>query len=351
MREVPRLSIALASLLALAAAPALAQNFKLAERNFEHIDTDGDGRISRVEWVGRGNFEVLDGDGDGFLNLGELAGVYTKRPWGRYAGTPSPGGQDASIQTDKISTSDLPSSLRCALEVAHSCDINGAVARGLVATGTGPIFPENTLCPGIDDYFAMDYRFKNKKSGALHGGIDIPMPWDAPILAAAAGTVVGIYGGETSMRGREVNLRHSPEDTGLPFWSYTQYSHLNAMPDLQVGDKVAMGQFIGPSGNSGTAPGSQGGGGQAAHRRPAIHFAAWQAEGPRYADSGTGIIAENGTWLDPVAFYRDAPPFSSAELKSLPDDQKTVLVPVMTNDGTVLPAGAKRIWPYSCARK
>lgn len=338
-------------LIVIAASPAGAQRpgggggGNRAERDFKHIDADDDGRISREEWAGRGNFDLLDEDGDGTLGVQEMAGLYRTRPWGRFAGTPSPNQQDGTVLADKIPASDMPRSVTCALEVGAGCRAGDAAERGLLDTGLGPLFPKGTLCPGIDDYFAMSYVFKRSRSDARHGGTDIPVAWDTPILAAAAGTVVGIYEGETSMRGREIILRHAPQDTGLPFWTYTQYAHLNARPDLTIGDKVAMGQIIAVTGNSGTS--GQGGG----HRRPAIHFAAWMADGPRYADSGSAIIPENGFWLDPIGFYRDAPPYESPALKNLPPEQKNTPVGVITNDGTVMPAGSRRIWPYSCAPK
>lgn len=330
------------------AGPALGQDYRRADQDFQHVDRDDDGRISREEWAGRGNFDLLDSDGDGVIGRQELADMYISRPWGAYAGTPSPGGHDPSLANDQIAPSELPRGLVCGLESGSRCGKPGKDDYGLMDTGTGPVFPAGSLCPGIDDTFALDYGFKRRRSDALHGGIDIPVPWDTPILAAANGTVVGIYEGENSQRGREVNLRHAPEDTGLSFWTYTQYAHLNAMPSVKVGERVAMGQIIGLTGNSGL---SGRGGGQTSLRRPAIHFAAWKAPGPRFADSGTGIIAENGTWLDPIAFYRDQPPFASDLLKALPADEKNIAIPVMMNDGTAIPAGTRRIWPYSCAPK
>ena len=347
MPAIQRFSILLTALTILSALPAAAQDAKRAERDFQHVDRDDDGRISRAEWAGRGNFDLLDEDGDGSLNQQELADMYIKRPWGAYAGTPSPGTQDPSLANDTMAAATMPRRLLCALEMGAHCGKGVNLDEyGLLDTATPPLFPQTALCPGIDDYFALDYGFKRHKTGALHGGTDIPMPWNTPILAAAAGTVVGIYEGEDSQRGREINLRHAPEDTGLPFWTYTQYAHLNATPTLQVGDRVAMGQIIGLTGNSGLAGH---GGGQTTNRRPAVHFAAWKAPGPRFADSGTGIIAEDGTWLDPLAFYRAAPPFDSQDLKALPADQKDIAIPVMMNDGTTRPAGTRRIWPYSCA--
>lgn len=56
------------------------------------------------------------------------------------------------------------------------------------------MFPENAICPGIDDTFALDYSFKRSKE-VYHGGINMPARWGTPMIAAAAGTVVGKFMG------------------------------------------------------------------------------------------------------------------------------------------------------------
>jgi hypothetical protein len=52
--------------------------------------------------------------------------------------------------------------------------------------------------------------------------------------------------------------------------------------------------------------------------------------------------------MDPNAFYRLEPPYDSQSLLKLPKVQKQVPVPYMKADGTLVPAGTKRIWPYVC---
>lgn len=83
---------------------------------------------------------------------------------------------------------------------------------GLVPIGLGPRFPAGSECLGIDDNYALDYGYKRSHSIA-HGGLDVPAPQDTPILAVAAGTVVGRFQGENTQGGVEVNLRHSPVRT------------------------------------------------------------------------------------------------------------------------------------------
>jgi len=172
----------------------------------------------------------------------------------------------------------------------------------------------------------------------------MPAPFGTPMIAAAAGTVVAKSAEQRSYRGIEIILRHSPEDTGLPVWTYTQYAHFDEMPSLAVGDRVRMGQALGPTGNSGF----QRGGKRA--RRPAIHFAVWFSRSPDWAMVRNVVVPVNGLWMDPVAFYRKAPHFDSAAMKALPGGEKEVPISVMFEDGTTSPAGTKLVWPYTCKK-
>jgi hypothetical protein len=39
-------------------------------------------------------------------------------------------------------------------------------------------------------------------------------------------------------------LQHAPEDTGLGVWTYTEYKHIQELPPLTIGQRVAMGEPI-----------------------------------------------------------------------------------------------------------
>jgi murein DD-endopeptidase MepM/ murein hydrolase activator NlpD len=194
-----------------------------------------------------------------------------------------------------------------------------------------------------------DYTFKRPRE-TYHGGIDMPAPFGTPI-AAAAGTVVAISASPDSFRGREIILRHTPEDTGIPLWIYTQYAHFDAAPKLQIGQPVAMGQVLGPTGNSGRRPRRARRRGRDRERRPAIHFAVWFSASPDYAVHRNKIIPLRRRWTDPNALYRDTPPFNSTAVKALPVTDKRVPIPVLFDDGAVHPAASKLVWPYMCQRK
>jgi len=234
----------------------------------------------------------------------------------------------------------------CGIGRGRGCDIKLAVKRGMFETGLTPRFPEGAECREIDEAWAIDYTYKREREN-YHGGIDMPAPYGTPIIAAADGTVIGKYSGERGRRGREIILRHSPEDTGIPLWIYTQYAHFDEMPKQAVGDRVRMGEVLGPTGNSGkpstlSRPGRE--------RRPAIHFAVWFTKSPNYVATPHKIIPVASDWMDPNALYRLTPPFDSYSMKALADGEKEIPIPVMFEDGKTVPPDTKLVWPYACER-
>ena len=234
----------------------------------------------------------------------------------------------------------------CAIGRAPRCDIQLAVGRGLFETGLKPGFPPNVECPDIDEGYAISYTHKRPREN-YHGGIDMPAPEGTPIIAAAAGTVVGKFSGARSFRGIEIVLRHSPEDTGIPLWIYTQYTHFSEMPKQAVGQRVRMGEVLGPTGNTGIDRT----GGQSTRRRPAIHFGVFYSTSEKYAALRHAVIPAGGHWMDPVALYREKLPLDSRAMKALPEEGKRVPISVMLEGGATVPPGAKIIWPYACKRK
>lgn len=328
---------------------------KRAERDFEHIDTNNDSRLSPAEWMRRGNFEDLDTDGDGFLSFQEMSFIY--RPRGKPGQLASPilpsatPEIDPSYATDRVSKSAVSSTTFCAID-REACGLGfaggtaAALKLGLIPTGLGPRFPAAATCLGIDDYYALDYSYK-RKTQVFHGGFDIPAPWDTPVLAVAAGTVVGRFQGNDTQRGVEVILRHSPEDTGLPFWVYTQYAHLAALPPQGLGQRVRMGEVIGQTSNTGL----DGSGGNKGNRRPALHFVAWLSPERQFADTGSAIVPVQGQWMDPHTMYRGKPPFESSKVAELPDAEKWVDIPVMFGNGATSPPNTRLIWPYACRKR
>ncbi len=247
-----------------------------------------------------------------------------------------------------VDKSEIDRETLCAIGRSKQCDINLSVKRGLFETGLQPQFPEGLICRDIDsEQWAISYANKRPRE-SYHGGIDMPAPYGTSIIAVADGTVVGLYIGEDSYRGREIVIRHSPADTGRPIWIYTQYTHFDAMPVFQIGDRVKMGQVLGPTGNSGKPGDKKRRKKKKRARRPAIHFAVWYSESPEFCDTGRGIVPKDGYWMDPNALYRKQGPFDSAAMKALPRTQKDVPISVMLEQGGFLPSDTKLVWPYTC---
>ena len=213
-------------------------------------------------------------------------------------------------------------------------------ARGVIETGLEPDFIDGASCPEIDsEKWAIDYSHK-RPWPALHKGIDIPQPRGTPILAVSDGTVVGKFQNEGNRKGIEIVIRHTPRQTGLPFWTYSQYTHLLAMSPLRIGQKVKMGQTVGKTSNTGKMG--------RRIRRNALHFAIFYADNPKWSRSGRFVVPFDGYFMDPNAFYRQSGPYDSTSMEDLPPENKRVPIGYKKLNGSVIPPGTKRIWPYAC---
>ncbi|MDA1099226.1 MAG: M23 family metallopeptidase [Proteobacteria bacterium] len=213
-------------------------------------------------------------------------------------------------------------------------------ARGVIETQLYPAFAGGAACPEIDsEKWAIDYSHKRRQA-ALHKGIDIPQPRGTPIRAIAEGVVVGRFMNQGNKKGIEVMLRHTPQQTGLPFWTYSQYTHLAEMSPLPIGARVEIGAEIGKTSNTGKMG--------RRIRRDALHFAILYSAHPEWSNDGAVVTPKDGYFMDPNAFYRLQPPHDSQSLSRLPEGQKAIAVPYMKTDGSLEPASTKRIWPYVC---
>ncbi len=264
------------------------------------------------------------------------------------------------IVNDQVSAGDLKHEVIDSFGRGRREDPGNAKKRGMIITGLTPKFDERVKCRGIDEYWAMDYSRKRGRE-AYHGGIDIPAPQGTPILAAAGGVVVGKFMNKENAKGIEIMLRHSPEDTGHNMWVYTQYTHLLEMPELDIGQRLRMGEVIGKTSNSGISGREakrrhgksrdkerKGGSGV---RRHALHFGVLYSTSRKYMINKKHLVPVDAYWMDPNALYRKGPPFDSASLKAMPEKQKQVPIPYMLPGGEFIPADTKLIWPYSCSQK
>lgn len=314
-------------LLSAGSMPAQARS---AAGTIEKMDQDGDGKLTRDEWEKKKKFKMLDLDGDGYITLRELKIRF---------GEP----------LDEAQASKMPDAdSMAAIRRAGFDDVRHQKNRGLFETGLHPIWPDDVECRGIDEWYAKDYTPKRPKE-SYHGGIDLPVPFGTPVLSAMSGEVVALYDGRTTPRGVEVVIRHTPEESGLPLYLYTRYTHFERMPDLHVGQRIKMGDPLGPTGNSGLLGCEVSG--KDCHgrsRRPAIHFDVLYSDSPDYYDTGTVLVPFNAHWMDPNALFRKSMPVDSQAMKSLPEADKAVPISYMLDSGELIPADTRMIWPYPC---
>lgn len=313
------------------------------DRFLQRWDANGDGQVSKNEFGGkRRPFSDFDKNGDGVATREEIEAVFG----GRANGGINTGGGIAGPRLEgQVPAKLVGRDLICAIARYRNCDGKLAVDRGLFPTGLRPTFPDGFVCHGIDEPFAKDYSGSRGRE-AYHGGIDMPANYGTPMLAIANGMVLTNVDPQMSARGKEVIIRHTPEDTGIPLYIYSQYAHLDERSALKPGARVKMGDVVGPTGNSGSMPLNSKAG---AMRRPAIHFAIWFSDKPDYAiDPQGNVVPKDGWWMDPTAVYRLSPPFDSDSMKALPDANKWVRIPVMIEGGGTQPAGTRLIWPYAC---
>jgi len=262
----------------------------------------------------------------------------------------------ASAHAAQVDRSELDDKTWSGVVRCMQCDPKDAVELGMRITGTEPVFLANFNCRGIDDGWAIDYSSKRARN-ALHGGIDIPAPRGTPILAVADGKVVAMFDNHETAVGVRVFLQHSPEQTGKPFWVYSEYAHLQELPALQIGNQVNRGDVVGLTSNtgiSGQAARAKAGGlssGPGKTRRDALHFSIMYSESPDYAvlqKNGGYLVPVRAKWMDPVAFFRGTPPYDSDAVAELKESEKQVRIPLQTSNGEIHPAESKLIWPYAC---
>ncbi|HBK78185.1 MAG TPA: hypothetical protein DDZ83_00615 [Nitrospinae bacterium] len=224
-------------------------------------------------------------------------------------------------------------------------DLEQMKARGLFPTGLRPVYPEKAECPAVTSPFGSQRRgdgsWRNERFyNGYHGGLDIPAPEGTPILAIAGGTVIRKKEGR-GIGGVGIMLQHSPEDTGLPAWTYTEYKHLREMPKIPIGQRVRMGEVIAYAGNTGTKGGHYGVLGFS-H----LHLTAFFSPGSKFWARRI-FVPIGGQWMDPLALFKGGT-LQSAKIRDLPDDKKWVKFAYKTTDGKLAPDGSKVVWPFAC---
>lgn len=144
------------------------------------------------------------------------------------------------------------------------------------------------------------------------------------------------------MEGIHVWLRHSPEDTGLPYWVYSKYQHLQFLPELPIAAKVVAGQVVARSGRTGTTGGHYG-----AYGYPHLHLTTHKSPSGEYQIAGSRVLAPGSHLIDPLVIYHEASPKSPESVDPLPRE-KAVTIPYVTTDGRIWPQGTRVVWPVAC---
>ena len=219
------------------------------------------------------------------------------------------------------------------------------IARGLMESGLIPVYPGNARCPKIDHIFGEPWRgpvHLRRSSATRHHGADIPARDETPILAIADGVVIAKYAGGGGFRGIEIILRHAPADTGLSVWVYTAYSHFKEMPEFEVGERVRMGQPLGPTGKTGV-PGRR--------REEHLHLNVFYSKSEEFVGLRNGIVPVEGHYVDVVTLMRRRMSLDTKAMLELPKAERRVPIPHALTTGAIVPPDTKIIWPYACRPK
>lgn len=221
----------------------------------------------------------------------------------------------------------------------------------IVSSGLNVVFPSDYVCEAISSPFASPTRFdgslrRGERNSGLHGGLDITLESGTPLLAVADGEVIALGEGG-ALEGVYIWLRHTPTDTGLPWFVFSKYQHLSARPLFNVGDRIKVGSAIGLSGSTGTAGKHYGPGGY-----PHLHLTTFYGPSGAYEIRGmyqSMVSGKDATMDDPLVLYLD----TTADLTAIRErtsEQKSVRPAVVGDDGQIRPAGSRVVWPVSCKK-
>ncbi len=310
-------------------------NSKKVDKIIGNNDADGDGRIAESEWPkSKKAFKKMDADGDGYLTKEELTTFFSQG-----GPTVQPSGSSTKSASAKglVNIFEIDKGTKIAFK-AHA-DEPVSVERGLLESTLEPQYPTEYYCPKVDHVFGEYWR--GPTPNRLHTGADIPANWDEPIYAMADGEVVAKFKGEKGNRGLQVVLRHTPEQTGLGVYLYTLYSHFNKMPEVEIGQLVKKGDYLGPNGKTGV-PGKK--------RGPHLHLSIYASLTPEYAVTKGLLMPMNAQFIDVVSLFRGKMPIFTNDVAKLPADQKKVSIAFKDETGQIHPKGSKIIWPYACRK-
>jgi len=104
----------------------------------------------------------------------------------------------------------------------------------------------------ISDTFGTHSEQRKAMGLGPHRGVDYAIPKGTPLKAVGSGTIVRIY--ETKTLGHVVELRTQVNLEDRKVLRIFAYCHLDKH-EVKLGQKIALGEIIGHSGNSGASSG------------------------------------------------------------------------------------------------
>ncbi|MBU2452345.1 MAG: M23 family metallopeptidase [Proteobacteria bacterium] len=170
-------------------------------------------------------------------------------------------------------------------------------------SGIKPIFPKKISCVQISSPYGSRTRYdgslrpENRFNGR-HGGIDLSLNPGTPLLAVASGKLVHKAMGN-QMEGIYLWLLHSPDDTGLDYWVFSKYQHLQNLPTIDMGDNVIKGQVIAYSGKTGTSGGHYGSKGY-----PHLHLSTIRSFSGKYLIENNELLQKSALLFDPLLIFK-----------------------------------------------
>jgi murein DD-endopeptidase MepM/ murein hydrolase activator NlpD len=211
-------------------------------------------------------------------------------------------------------------------------------------SGLQPVFFRQADCNPIASAYGSKTRYDGSprprnRYGGRHGGIDLSLDEGTPLVAMADGEVV-ITGKGGRMEGNFMWIRHAPAQTGLSYWIYSKYQHLKAVLRLSAGDHVTAGQVVAHSGKTGTTGGHYGAGGY-----PHLHWSVMKSATGKFKIRNNAVLSKGAMLIDPLQVFRDA---RVDGVNNAPPGSKTVVIPFISEDNIIQPAGAQVVWPVFC---
>jgi alkylated DNA nucleotide flippase Atl1 len=221
-------------------------------------------------------------------------------------------------------------------------------------TGLTPVFPEGFRCASISSPFASRFDGAGNRRtptihGGKHGGVDIGFQVGHPEVSMANGEIIAkgpAEGDGAQMEGIFLWMRHSPQDTGLPFWVFNKYQHLKELPSLEVGARIKAGDVVAIGGDTGTYSRKFG------VSLPHLHVSTFIAEHGDFrvlGRDGNLVKVEESLHVDMMALFVKGITLETAkENPSYTNIEKTLQVAVVDSLGGRSDPNAKIVWPVVC---